>query len=428
VAFSAQGAKLAPTFREGSMKIAIAAIAAFLALTGVARAAGPSPADQAAIVAMETRVGRTAPAGETQTYKTLAERMAELKVPAISVAVFEHGHVAWAKAYGAATAGGQPATPDTLFQAASMSKALAATAALRLVEQGRLDLDEDVNARLKAWKVPPSPYTAESKVTLRRLLSHTAGMTVSGFPGYPAGTPIPSLVQILNGAPPSNTPAIQSWEAPGGAYAYSGGGFTVAQLLLVETGGKPYPDLLKTLVLGPAGMRQSTLAQPLPPALIPRAASGHTRKGEMIPGGRNTYPEYAAAGLWTTPSDYARFMMALQDAYAGRPNAILRPASARTMMTPVDTAAGYGLGVALGRRGGHPYFPHSGGNEGFQCDSFAFLDGEGQGVVVMTNSDSGGLIANEIIRALAEAYRWGDPDPANPKSGRRAPNKPPASQ
>ena len=138
--------------------------------------------------------------------------------------------------------------------------------------------------------------------------------------------------------------------------------------MIVEAGGKPYPDLLKTLVLDPAGMRQSTFAQPLPAALIPRAASGHDRKGEVIPGARNIYPEYAAAGLWTTPSDYGRFMMALQDAYAGRPRAILRQASARTMMTPVDAAAGYGLGEALGRRGGHPYFTHSGGNEGFQCN------------------------------------------------------------
>ncbi|HLZ74694.1 serine hydrolase domain-containing protein [Phenylobacterium sp.] len=410
------------------MKLAIAAFTALLMLTSAARAAGPSPADQAAITAIETRVGRTATAGETQTYKTLAERMAELKVPGLSVAVFEHGHVVWAKAYGAATAGGPSATPDTLFQAASMSKALAATAALKLVEQGRLDLDEDVNTRLKAWKVPPSPYTAQSKVTLRRLLSHTAGMTVSGFPGYAAGVPIPTLLQILNGTPPSNTPAIQSYEAPGGLYAYSGGGFTVAQLMIVEAGGKPYPDLLKTLVLGPAGMKQSTFAQPLPPALIPHAASGHNRKGEVIPGGRNVYPEYAAAGLWTTPSDYGRFMIALQDAYAGRPHAILTQASARAMMTPVDAAAGYGFGEGLGRRGGHPYFSHSGGNEGFQCNSLAFLDGAGQGVVVMTNSDSGGIVAGEIFRALGEAYHWGDPDPANGKSSRRAPDRPPAAQ
>ena len=407
------------------MRVLSLVAALVLGFAGSVQAA--STADQAAIAAIETpppwpaRLGRPQP-------RTLAERMAQLKIPAISVAVFENGHVAWAKAYGVAAAGGaQPATPDTLFQAASMSKALAATAALRLVEQGRLDLDEDVNARLKGWKVPPSPYTASSKVTLRRLLSHTAGMTVSGFPGYPAGTPVPTLVQILNGAPPSNTPAIQSYEAPGGAYAYSGGGFTVAQLLIVEAGGKPYPDLLKTLVLDPAGMRQSTLAQPLPPALIPRAASGHDRKdGAVIPGARNTYPEYAAAGLWTTPSDYGRFMIALQNSYAGRPHALLRQSSAQTMMTPVDAAAGYALGLEVGRRGGHPYFEHTGGNEGFQCIGMAFLDGDGQGAVVMTNSDVGGFLASQVMRALGEAYHWGDPDPGNGKSSRRARTSPPA--
>lgn len=409
------------------MKLAITLFAAVVVLAGGARAAALSPADEAAITAIETRLSVPPRSGEAPVYKTLADSMAELKVPAVSIAVFEKGHVKWARAYGVAAAGGGRAvTPDTLFQAASMSKAFAATAVLRLVEQGRLDLDQDVNDRLKAWKVPPSPYTAQSKVTLRRLLSHTAGMTVSGFPGYPAGTPVPSLVQILNGAPPANTPAIQSFEAPGGAYAYSGGGFMVAQQLIVEAGGKPYPELLKTLVLDPTGMRQSTFAQPLPDALAPRAASGHDRKGAVIPGGRNTYPEYAAAGLWTTPSDYSRFMMALQDAYAGRSQALLRQSSARTMMTPVD--ADYGLGVMLGRRGGHPFFTHSGGNAGFQCYSMAFLDDGGQGVVIMTNSDVGGLLAGLIFRTLSEAYQWGEPDPDNKSSMRRAPLVPSAAK
>jgi CubicO group peptidase (beta-lactamase class C family) len=331
--------------------------------------------------------------------------------------------------YGLAAAGGtQAVTPDTLFQAASMSKVFAATAALRLVEQGKLDLNEDVNGRLKTWKVPLSPYTTGSKVTLRRLLSHTAGLTVSGFPGYAADKPAPTILQILNGTAPANTPAIQSFEAPGGAYAYSGGGYTVAQLLIVEAGGRPYPDLLKALVLDPAGMRQSTFAQPLPQALAGRAASGHDRKGATIPGSWNSYPEYAAAGLWTTASDYGRFAIALQNAYAGRPRALLKPATVQAMMTPVDAAAGYGLGVVVGKRGGHPYFQHSGSNTGFQCNYIAFLDGAGQGAVVMTNGDGGGPLAAEIIRALGEAYRWGDPDPANGSSLRRAPNVPPAAK
>lgn len=409
---------------EDQMRLLSVVVAAALALAGFARAAPPTT-DDAAISAIETRLSPMSGTPEGSAPRTLAARMAELKVPGVSVAFIENGQVKWARSYGVATAGGpQPVTPATLFQAASMSKAFAATAVLRLVEQGRLDLDEDVNKRLKAWKVPPSPYTAEQKVTLRRILSHTAGLTVSGFPGYQAGKPVPSTVQILDGTPPSNTPAIRSFEAPGGAYAYSGGGYVVAQLAIVEAGGKPYPELLEQLVLRPAGMRQSTFAQPLPDALVARSASGHDRAGAVIPGGRNTYPEYAAASLWTTPSDYGRFLISLQDAHAGRPHALLRPSSAQAMMTPVD--ANYGLGLAIGRQGGHPFIQHGGGNAGFQCNAFAFLDGSRQGVVVMTNSDSGGVLAQEITNALAAAYGWGEPDPATRGSPRRAPYFPPA--
>jgi CubicO group peptidase (beta-lactamase class C family) len=397
-----------------------------LAFAGLAQAA-PSAKDEAAIAALETKISPISATAEGSAPRTLAVRMAELKVPGVSIAFIEDGKVKWTRAYGVGAAGGtQAVTPTMLFQAASMSKAFAATAVLRLVEQGKLDLDEDVNSRLKGWKVPPSPYTAEQKVTLRRLLSHTAGLTVGGFPGYQAGKPVPSITQILDGTPPANTPPIRSFEVPGGSFAYSGGGYVVAQLAIVEAGGKPYPDLLSELVLRPAGMRGSTFVQPLPAALTGHAASGHNRKGEVIPGARNVYPEYAAASLWTTPSDYGRFLIALQDSYAGRPHTLLRQTSAHTMMTPVD--ANYGLGLAIGRQGGHPYIQHGGGNEGFQCDAFAFLDGSRQGLVIMTNSDGGGALGQEIRRAVAAAYGWGDQDPATRGSPRRAPYFPPATK
>src|SRR5687768_6560523 len=195
---------------------------------------------------------------------------------------------------------------------------------------------------------------------------------------------------------------------------------------MVEAGGKPYPELLQYLVLRPAGMRRSTFAQPLPDNLLARAASAHGVRGLVIPGGRNTYPEYAAASLWTTPSDYGRFLIALQNSHAGRPGALLRRSSAQAMMTPVD--ANYGLGIALGRWGGHPYIQHGGGNAGFQCNAFAFLDGRRQGVVVMTNSDAGGIVMQEIMRELVAAYGWGDRDPATVGSPRRAPLVPPAAK
>ncbi|MBI1198231.1 MAG: serine hydrolase [Phenylobacterium sp.] len=401
------------------MRLLLSIVAMALTLTAGAARAALSPRDEAAIAALE---GALAPSTGPSP-ATLAQRMATLHVPGVSVAFIEDGKVKWVRAYGVATADGPPATPATLFQAASMSKALAATAALRLVDQGKLALDEDVNRRLKAWKVPDSPLTAERKVTLRELLSHTAGLTVSGFPGYPAGKPVPTTPQILNGEPPANTPPVVSWEPPG-AYAYSGGGYTVAQLMIVEAGGAPYPDLLETLVLRPAGMRASTFAQPLSGARLAEAASGHGPRGVAIAGGRNTYPEYAAAGLWTTPSDYGRFLIALQNAFAGRRGAILSPESIRAMTTPVDASAGYGLGLALGRRGGHPYIQHGGSNAGFRCNAFAFLDGTRQGLVVMTNGDGGGVVADDILRAVAAAYGWGEPDPANASSARRAPYVP----
>ncbi len=378
--------------------------------------AGPAPHGQA-IRTIETALPRleqgTPPA-------PLLDRMTELKVPAVSIAFIEAGEVKWARAYGLA-APGVPATPDTLFQAASLSKAVAAAGALRLVDRGRLSLDGDVNARLKAWKIPPDEAGAPPAITLRNLLSHTAGLTVSGYGGYPAGAPRPTLLQMLDGQPPANTPPVRIFEPPG-AYAYSGGGYTVAQLLTTEAGGRPYPDLLRDLVLRPAGMRRSTFAQPLPDAPASQAAIGHDAKGAAMPGGWNVYPEYAAAGLWTTPADYGRFLIAVQASQDGRRGGLLRPATARAMLTPVD--GGYGLGVALGNWGGRPYMDHGGSNVGFRAQAMAFLDGNRQGVVIMTNGDSGGLLAAEILRAVADAYGWGTRDPGSRGSLRRAPPEP----
>lgn len=385
------------------MRVLITALVAAMTLIGVARAA-PSTQDKAAIIAME---GRLQPSAANLSPMTLSARMAALKVPGVSIAFIEGGRVKWVRAYGVAdVTERRPVTPDTLFQAASMSKMVAAAGALRLVEQGRLDLDGDVNLRLKSWQVPTSVFSATQKVTMRRLLSHTAGLTVNGFPGYAAGKPVPTIVQVLDGVAPANTPAVRAFEAPGGDLAYSGGGYTVAQLAMVEAGGAPYPQLLDRLVLKPAGMRHSTLAQPLPETMVPRAASGHDRKGDVIPGRRNVYPEYAAASLWTTPSDYGRFLVGLQNAYTGRRPAFLRQSSVRTMATPVS--AGYGLGADVKRRGGRPALGHGGSNAGFQCLSFAFLDGSRQGAVIMTNGDAGGALAGEVMQALAKAYGWGD--------------------
>lgn len=388
-------------------RIFLALIAA-LTLAAPGAAAAPSKQDRAHIADLETRLlpGRIPVEGAR--FETLAARMAALKTPGVSIAFFEDGRIRWVKTYGVADAqSGRPVTPETRFQAASMSKAVAAAGALRLVEAGRLSLDGDVNESLRGWRVPASDLTATDKVTVRRLLSHTAGLTVSGFPGYRQGQPVPNTVQVLAGAKPANTPAVRSQTRPGAAWAYSGGGYTVAQLAMTEAAGEPFPALLYRLVLKPAGMTHSTFQQPLSPALKAESATGHLVTGAPIPGGQYVYPEYAAAGLWTTPSDYARFLIALQRSHDGRKDALLGPAAIEAMTTPVLN--GNGLGVIVARRGGRLAIEHTGSNQGFRCAFLAFLDGKREGFVVMTNGDNGGALIAEIQRALATSYGWGVP-------------------
>jgi CubicO group peptidase (beta-lactamase class C family) len=342
-------------------------------------------------------------AGRPLPAKALAERMAALKTPGVSVAVINGGVIEWAKGYGVTEAGGAgPITPHTLFQAASLSKPVAALAALRLVEQGKLALDQDVNERLTSWKLPDNEFTTTEKVTLRRLLSHSAGLTVSGFPGYAADAPVPTLVQVLDGQKPANTAAIRADVVPGTIWRYSGGGYTVMQQLLMDVTGRPFPLLLADLVLQPVGMKDSTYEQPLPQARRAAAASGHLTGGGLLPGRYHTYPEMAAAGLWTTPTDLARFLVEIQQALQGR-SKVLTPAMAREMVTVQKGS--YGLGLGLEGSGPLATFGHSGSNAGFRCQMTAFIE-SGRGAVVMTNGDQGGRLAMEILRAVAAEYEW----------------------
>lgn len=329
----------------------------------------------------------------------LAERMKFYKVPGVSIAVINGGKIEWARGYGVVSEGGKAVDSETLFQAASISKPVASMAALRLVEQGKLSLDDDVNLKLRSWKVPESEFTKQEKVTLRRLLNHSAGLTVHGFPGYASDVAVPSLQQVLDGKPPANTAAIRVDVTPGTLWRYSGGGYEVMQQTVEDVTGKPFPEVMQTLVLGPAGMKRSTYKQPLPAGLADNAAAAHRSDGTMIPGRWHTYPEQAAAGLWTTPSDLARFAMAIQQ---GR---ILKPAARTEMLTKVK--GDYGLGLGLRETGGHKSFAHGGSNAGFQCMLFAYLD-DGSGVVVMTNGDQGGKLLDEILRSVSAEYGWAD--------------------
>ncbi|HET9218139.1 MAG TPA: serine hydrolase [Terriglobia bacterium] len=338
----------------------------------------------------------------------LADRMAFHKVPGVSIAVIHDGRLEWAKGYGVLESGSPRAvTAETLFQAASISKPVAAMAALALVEQGKLSLDEDANLRLTSWRLPDNTLNKTEKVTLRRLLSHSAGLTVHGFPGYSASASVPTLQQILDGQKPANTPAIRVDILPGKQFRYSGGGYTVLQQLMIDVTGRPFPDLLQDLVLRKIGMSHSTFTQPLPKDQETNAAYAH-EEGKAIKGRWHAYPEMAAAGLWTTPTDLALFAIDLMESAQGKPGKVLSPEMARQMLTRQIGA--YGLGVNVGDSKGVASFSHGGGNEGFTCILVANVNTR-QGAVVMTNGDNGPALFNEILRGISREYNWPDNRP-----------------
>ncbi len=380
--------------------------AAILLLLATPARAAPDPAIAAAENAIETAiVPAVIVTGEPVAVTSLAERLKTLGVPGVGIAVIRDGRIAWARGYGSVTPGGRPVDTDTLFQAASISKAVAAGAVMRLVAAGRLDLDRPVNNYLKSWQLPVSPLTADKPVTIRRLLSHTAGTNVHGFAGYAGGAPVPTLMQILKGEKPANSDAIKVETVPGTAWAYSGGGFVILQQLLADVTHQPVPALLAAEVLKPAGMVHSSYTQPATPAMLANAALAHDDKGSPLPGGPHTYPELLAAGLWTTPADLARYAIALQAALAGRPGGLMPAATAKAMLAP-GGKGDWGLGIAVGGSADHRWFSHTGGNEGYRCIMLAYEHGDG--VIVMTNGDRGAEVMNAVVRTIAATYNWPD--------------------
>jgi CubicO group peptidase (beta-lactamase class C family) len=345
--------------------------------------------------------------GEPVPTTKLADRMAELHVPGVSIAVIHEGKIEWARGFGVTRIGGEPVTPDTLFQAASISKPVTAMAVLRLVQSGKLSLTTDVNQYLKTWKIPANGFTERRKVTLQELLTHTAGLTVHGFGGYASGDPLPTLVQVLNGEKPANSGPIRVDTEPGTVWRYSGGGYVVAQQLLQDVTGQPFAKLMRDTVLEPIGMTRSTYEQPLPKSRLAEVAMPYLEDGQPVPDGPHVYPEMAPAGLWTTPSDLARYAIEVQRSLAGTSNRVLSRAMVHDMLTP--RLNHWGLGPEVGGNAKRPYFTHGGSNEGYQCELLAY--DEGDGVVIMTNGDNGGELASQILRSVAHEYGWPDFQP-----------------
>lgn len=345
--------------------------------------------------------------GEPEKRYSLEERMAFYDVPGLSIAVVRNGKLHWAKGYGTAnTTTGKKVDVHTLFQAGSISKPVAALGALRLVQEGKVDLDADINTYLKTWKVPESALTKTEKVTLRRLLTHTAGLTVHGFPGYTHKDTFPAIETVLNGK--GNTPAIFVDVIPGTLWRYSGGGYTVMEKMVEDLTGLPLEDYLAKKVLRPLKMKRSTYAQPLPEKWHDNASAAYHGDGGIVDGLWHNYPEQAAAGLWTTPSDLAKYCIEIQQALAGKSQKVLNRETAQKMVTKDKND--WGLGPSLRWDADSLIFQHGGKNEGFTNNMLAFAR-RGDALIVMTSADRGGPLISEITRAISKLYGWNISNP-----------------
>jgi CubicO group peptidase (beta-lactamase class C family) len=335
---------------------------------------------------------------------SLAKRMSFYRVPGVSIAVLDRYEIDWAKAYGVKDIrSGQPLTPETVFQAGELSQPVAAAIALHLVDGGEVGLDEDINGRLQSWKVPDNKFTTADKVTLRTLLTHSAGFTGRVFPGYGLEEPAPGLGQILRGEKPASNSALEPEFFPGSKVRDAEAGFAVLEQLLSDLSGRTFPELAKETVFDTLGMKDSTFELPLPQEGRAKASSGHRADGSPVDGGWDAYPLLAAKGLWTSPTEFSAFVLEVMRAAMGKSEAVLSPAAARSMLSVQLEYKGFGLNVDGTGQDGNINL--RGRTEGYTSFLIVYPY-RGQGAVIMTNSSNGGLLTEEILRAVSAAYGW----------------------
>ena len=351
-------------------------------------------------------LAQTQPGEDGLGTSTVAELMEEFGVPGVSVAVIQDFKIHWAKAYGVADVEtGQLVDIETMFQAASISKPVAAMGVLRAVQDGLFSLDDDINDILDSWTLDGREFTRNRPVTPRTLTSHTSGLGDGfGFPGYDPEQPLPTTVQILEGHELSNVGSVFMEREPMTFYEYSGGGVTVMELALSDVRRRPFVDVLQEGVLAPIGMTRSSYAQPISPEHNKNAARAHDNNGDSRGPKWHVYPEHAAAGLWTTPTDLARLIIEVQRSASGESNRVLSQSMIQEMLNPVGVGP-FAVGFTVSKIGEGWYFSHGGSNWGFRALMLAHKV-KGYGLVVMTNADQGSTVINEIGRRIQHTYNW----------------------
>ncbi len=326
--------------------------------------------------------------------------MARFQVPALSAAVVRDMEISWSQAWGVLEEGKDvQATPTSLFQTASISKFVTAVGALHVVREGQISLDEDIATYLGDWHLPRGEYAGE--VTLRQLLSHSAGVSTPGFDGYGVEDELPSLIQILEGGDLVNSPPVRVVEQPGERFRYSGGGYLLVQKVMEEVTGEPFEEIMQKRVFSPLEMADSVYA-PLDPSLHLRAASGHSN-AKPIPGKGPIHVETAAGGLWSTPSDLLKLTVEIMKAYRGEDGMVLGPEVAREMLEPGFWE--FGLGVRVLGEGLNLRFNHGGATRGWHGQVIAYPE-RGEGVAVLTNGANGYVVWPEVERGLACSLGW----------------------
>lgn len=340
---------------------------------------------------------------EASIFYSITERMQYYDVPGLSIAVIKDNKIEWAKSYGVKEKGTSDiVTLNTMFQAASMSKPITGIVAVSLAEQGKIDLYRNVNEQLKSWQIPENELTKKKPVTPEHLLMHLGGLNVHGYPGYAVSDSIPNIIDILNGTKPANTEPMDVVIEPGTKWKYSGGGYTILQLLMEEVSGKSFPRLMKENLFDPLGIKNSTFSHNLSKNEKASVAKAYKYDGSMVEGGYRIHPEKAAAGLWCTPSDYAKIVIEIQKAYIGQSNKIVSQKVSKSLFTRNLGYMGYGFMIRL--HGDSTAIAFGGGNEGYTCNIFSYFN-LGSGAIIMANSDNSEIMS-EILRSMSKQYSW----------------------
>ncbi len=321
--------------------------------------------------------------------KELAALIKKHNIPGASLAIVRNGKIIGVKSYGYADLiTKRPVNPNTLFQAASITKTLTSTAVLKISAADNISLKSPVNDYLKRWKVPANAYTKKHAVTILTLLNHTASIS-NPYPdgGYGYNDTLPTLTQLFLGEPPATNPPLTVTAVPGSQYSYCNGCYAILQMFLEDVTSKPYPELMRSLILDPAGMTNSYFDNNLFINAPDKVALPYNADHQRFPKAPSASPIYATGLLWTTPTDLAKFIIATQNSL-NTTHGLLSQANARALVTPSSTPT-RGLGFFISDKNGdehrnRKYFMHSGNNIGYLTILIGSLDGS-NGAAIMIN-------------------------------------------